>query len=350
MLVCYCSRECQRADWKEGHKHACKQLPIEKQIVKELFDLEVKFLLGLSNRSKKKLLRPEEYKYRKEMFPVQHYTVAGKIALVLTNVSPCCVVHDRQWSQYATRFYEEVARPWFAKHEAFFMERGFELRILPPDAVPHIDIMYMVTNLQISYGSGLLFTDRTSGEAALVDRVFNRVGNEMTTRKELHSCFGLPPPNGDPRKLRLGMVGYMYQEPLPEHIFKIPPKDTCCASCLEYFATDSSAVEVGEHFRQCQAALNRLGFSLTLDIPVQNVWSDEGLAAAWLAAGGRDYDTTMYFLRGERKLIHCRKERDLERPKRIAGIMRKMTEVSSTGGVVASRDDVLAEDESSTNS
>lgn len=105
-------------------------------MVQELFELEVDFLHKLSNNYKKIWIGPEEYKRTKHKFPIQHYTVSGKVALVLANVSPCCVIHSYKWSQYSSKFFDEVAHPWFTNHEAFLSERGFELRGLPSDAVP----------------------------------------------------------------------------------------------------------------------------------------------------------------------------------------------------------------------
>mmetsp|Transcript_39047 Transcript_39047/g.117354 ORF Transcript_39047/g.117354 Transcript_39047/m.117354 type:complete len:189 (-) Transcript_39047:392-958(-) len=102
----------------------------EKAMIRDLVDLEVAFLKGLSNTSRKMMNQLDE----NETFKINHHLHVPRIALVLLRIVPSMIADYNSWKSFGKNFHESVDRLWSERYQAYLSEKGFCFNFLPLDA------------------------------------------------------------------------------------------------------------------------------------------------------------------------------------------------------------------------
>lgn len=164
----YCSRECQRWDYRiGGHRALCKGPPVGRKmnnILRELFAAEWTWLKSLSRSE-----RQELFKERFSSSPLNHVLSTGVAALVLARVNPCAIFDDG-WTYkpaYGPKLFNLVIEPWYEKHKAFLNEEGFVIEYMNRPVL--VDDGESLRD----YGETTLIKDMRSSKTDLIAKVFD---------------------------------------------------------------------------------------------------------------------------------------------------------------------------------
>jgi hypothetical protein len=295
LSVAYCSNQCQKRDWKNlGHKQECENCKLDREMIHELVTMEAAFLKKLLDERDNQVSEGMVLEEEEARFSI----VSIRMALVLAKINPCCFVEDDDSPEYARRFYDEVANPWFAKHRDYLVAKGFVLRMIqiplhrePNDNDDHLDTFYdavdvihdevqetgnahTASSTEIAE-EGMLFQDSTSLLSSKVDLEFSKFDPECrhcpSCVFQRNKCQGYPGSEEDDAKIE---VVYVLQN--IEKAFEMPEEDLDDGAAFAYLINMNEAADAGHHFKLCRRALVRLGFSIAFHVGEPDIDSDDG--------------------------------------------------------------------------
>ena len=264
-----------------------------KEIFRELFDSEIRFMKGLGEERLKKMCGGSwDPRFCAGRAPINHFCTAGEIGLVLAGLKPCSVVQHYSLREFGQLLHTNVIRPWYEKY--FSEDSGFICELGSPGCA-----WYWSDKGKADVAGGAsMFINLNHSDASYAIGILKTPNKKPTTMEELRKVFGFP------ASMEGGidsLIEYQFQN--PEEIYKI--KNCCCSPCLDYFAIESDAASVGRHFRRCREAMLKLGYSLALDVYHQDHWSPKAAATAWFHAAGCDMDECLDMMKADQVWMRC---------------------------------------------
>lgn len=295
----YCSKRCQRADWRAGHKILCRGSPLQHKmhsVVRELFAAEWKWLNS----------GPHEYEEwdrceddEPPVIPLNHRFRAGEIAMVLARANPCVFVNNDRFPFFGEAYYNEVISPWYEKHREFLCEQAFNVEFISHGV--HVKDQFCPCvkedgtpcgNLQdFAVKGAVLVTDMRSPKIELVNKVFHTMRSQKVeewdegddiTMEDMIECLSFSLEKSGEMELDRGALTYSFA--YPNKIFGREDDDYCCTQCFkgQHVIDPKDATNLAEHFVRAQKAMASIGFEIGFDLQNQEDWPDAEIARLWL--------------------------------------------------------------------
>lgn len=340
----YCSKACQRWDWKTGgHKALCRGPALNRKInavVRDLFSAEWKWLKSLSRED-----RIELFRERTRSAPLNYLSLSGQVALVLARANACALMTSNICTEeYGSEYFAKVLSPWYDKYMDFLNEEGFVVEYISHE-VYLADFPCDCTALNgrpcgelfdFARGGAALVKETRSPKMDLVDKVFgverplflkNWKDEEKTIMmQDFNECINYRQ-SDEVNSVTASGIQYFFQY----HKQVFPGNENlCCSPCLalEFAVDENDADSLGEHFHKCYEALARIGLFIELVVMHLDDWPDKAFAEAWWAAAGKDRSTFEKWIMDDHALVSRRLDR--ERALRVISLVDEIAEASES--------------------
>lgn len=315
----YCSKACQKWEWKHGgHKALCQGPASNRKIhtiLRELFAAEWQWLQGLSPPEKETLFRSEF-----QDVPLNHLFMAGEVALVLARANPCALLSSfpRHKADYGFEYYSKVITPWYKAHKEFLNQQGFFVEFIPHGVFVSDRPCQCLGNgkeeacgelANMAWRVGLI-KDIRSPMIGLVNTVFTNVRfptleewteaeTSITWKQMMQSLFIAQTREGTQEEG--SNVCYNFQQ--PKQVFG--DEDVGYSPCFSssFLVDPEDGALSGDHFHRCYKAMSSIGFPITLAICHKEDWPVSAIAETWWAASGKNTDTFEKWIKNDIGLV-----------------------------------------------